>query len=78
MTGLERRNRPSDELAVENAIWLAEQAGEGAAIYYLHKKGIADAVAKRVLMGPQFRRHLERRTRSLAKSGLGEQASTSK
>jgi hypothetical protein len=59
----ERRTRPSEALAVENAIWLAHQAGAGAAIYYLHKKGVAQQVAERVLKGPQFRRrYFERRS----------------
>lgn len=72
MTGLERRKRPSDELAVENAIWLAAQAGEGAAIYYLHQKGIADAVVKRVLTFPQFRRHFKRRSQVRARTASVE------
>lgn len=63
MTSLERRTRPSDALAVENAIWLSIQAGDGAAIYYMHQKGISHDVAQRVLKGPHFRRrYFDRRT----------------
>jgi hypothetical protein len=63
MSSQERRTRPSEALAVENAIWLAHQAGDGAAIDYLDKKGIAPTIAERVLKGPQFRRrYFERRS----------------
>nr|WP_315259534.1 hypothetical protein [uncultured Duganella sp.] len=61
MTFFERRERATDAMVVENAIWLAMQSGEGAALYYMHRKGISQHVSARVLMGPQYRRSYFRR-----------------
>lgn len=61
MTFFERRERANDAMVVENAIWLANQSGQGAALYYMHRKGIAQHVSSRVLMGPQYRRSYFRR-----------------
>lgn len=56
MTFLERRARPNDAMVVENAIWLIAQSGLGAALYYMHSRGISRDVSERVMLGPQYRR----------------------
>ena len=56
MTFFERRERISDAMVVENAIWLARQSGMGAALYYMHRRGISREVSERVLKGPLGRR----------------------
>lgn len=66
MTFFERRERPEDAMVVENAIWLAMQSGQGAALYYMHKRGISQHVSTRVLLGPQHRRSYFRRAKPTA------------
>lgn len=66
MTFFERRERANDAMVVENAIWLAVQSSQGAALYYMHRKGIAQHVSARVLMGPQYRRSYFRRLKNPA------------
>lgn len=56
MDKLERRTCLNEALTVENAIYLSESSGTGAAIYYMHQKGISEKVALRVLEGPEHRR----------------------
>lgn len=65
MTFYERRERPNDAIIVENAIWLISQSGLGAALYYMHRKGISRTVSERVLMGPHYRRSYFRRANSM-------------
>ena len=48
MTFYERRARVDDAMIVENAIWLAKQSGQGAALYYMHGRGISGSVSERV------------------------------
>ncbi|TFW21775.1 hypothetical protein [Duganella callida] len=56
MAFFERRTRLDDAMIVENAIWLVGQSGLGAALYYMHKKGISRDVSERVIIGPEYRR----------------------
>lgn len=56
MDNQERRRSLSEALTIDNAIYLSESSGKGAAIYYMHKKGISEHVATRVLAGPKHRR----------------------
>lgn len=56
MTFFERRERVDAAMVVENAIWLARQSGMGAALYYMHRRGISRDVSERVLIGPTYRR----------------------
>ncbi len=63
MTFFERREHPDAAMVVENAIWLVTQSGMGAALYYMHRKGISRDVSARVMMGPAYRRnYFSRRT----------------
>lgn len=61
MAATDRRKQPSNSLAVDNALWLAKTEGTTPAIDYLQEKGISQSVALRVLGGPKFRRHRDRR-----------------
>jgi len=63
MTFFERRERINDALIVENAIWLSRQSGQGAALYYMHSRGISRTVSERVLIGPEHRRSYIRHRR---------------
>ncbi|MRW85849.1 hypothetical protein GJ698_17385 [Pseudoduganella sp. FT26W] len=62
MAADDRRTRPSEALAVDNAIWLMGKEGTASAIHYLGVKGISHDVAVRALNNPLLRRrHRERR-----------------
>lgn len=61
MTFVERRERVADAMIVENAIWLENQSSTGAALYYMHRRGISRYVSERVLLGPTYRRNMSDR-----------------
>lgn len=57
MNNLDRRSAFSEAMQVEKGIWIASHCGLTPALEYLQEQGIPEAVAERVLTGPEFQRN---------------------